>query len=352
MPLVKLDKPLNRRYFPTLLPNGGGAPILPTSPYAVRTYTNEIGNANNFFADEACGGLYTSPCRMKYYVEVEKIVGTYDINTNLISQPGAYIITAAQANDPRLLFSFPPAYFINDPNFKLAAFGNLPLLAVAGVNSWRANTVAGTALKNDKGQIELDCNQVAGTSSLIWKKAWGAIPSYVDIDVQYLPMGAELNVLGAGGVTDLVISQNGRYRVGQTLGAGEYFTITNNNQVSGKAVINSLMAQAVNTGSVFEGQPYGEWKSTVFFGAQDWYFDKVMYPATQFAASGFGKPNLWGFTPIPGKPLLGYGSMPPPSGVFRVGDTIRNNNAIAGAVSGWRCIAAGNPGTWMPLATL
>lgn len=47
-----------------------------------------------------------------------------------------------------------------------------------------------------------------------------------------------------------------------------------------------------------------------------------------------------------------YAAAPPTTGTWRLGDITRNIAALAGEVTGWECITAGTPGTWVAMALL
>ena len=348
-----LANPLPRITLPSKLPNGStvllwlgpagnGIPISRKTGLAVQSVLQTGASA----------GVQGKGC--KVYLEVVSVNGRVGIGLNsgetgLATFPGNYIFETDYNDQPTWGVAFPASYFINDPYFKFANFGILTLLASASNESWCTD---GYATKQENGNIALNLNQAAGNSRLIWKNPWAASNAViVDIDVLSLPIGGELAVIGAGGSAALVITSPGSYRVEVTVDAGENLVITNNTQVQGSALITKFMARRTTQTWVCEGNLSAT--VNVLWGAVTAYFTRLaIQPSTAFAVTKFDKPNMYGFSPIPGKPLLGYGSMPPPSGLFRVGDTVRNNNAVAGSVSGWRCIAAGNPGTWMPLATL
>lgn len=376
--ITKLANPLPLITLPTAFPNGAPA-NWSTDPYLENNSAWTSGDVvalKNIGINRAQNGVSITLLSKTladgllpayYYYEIVKLNGTIetDAGGNNASEfgpcePGNYIVEFYGSSNGAHSFAFRAAGYIYDPTFKYVGlnplpFGNLPLVADAANPAWCTGTVAGAAVKQSDGNIALDMSQSIGVSKLTWKCGWSASQEVtITVTVIALPIGGELAILGAGGATALLITEPGVYTVRTTLGAGEYPTVANNTSVPGNAIISRMMASRI-TGWRLEQPPkegplFAQIKC--FFFALKTVFNAIIYPTTVFASASSIKPNLNGFVPPPGQPLLGYGSMPPPSGQFRVGDTVRNNNAIAGAVSGWRCITAGNPGTWMPLATL
>lgn len=367
MALIELANKLPRITLPTKLANDNTVVPWTTDPYLETTVGGSPWSSMGAVAAKRGivfnTGLSTqnilhqnitlgNPC--KGYLEVEDVYGVLRLYLGgalpLISQKGNYIIDDI-INGSTALVQLYESFFIYDSYFKSLIPGNVPQLGPLAYESWGTDSVAGSIVKQSNGNVALNMDYAAGNSRLIWKTQWAATMAVVvNIDVLYLPVGGELAVIGAGGSAALVITAPGSYQVDVTMDAGENLIISNNTQVQGSALITKFMAKRKTQTWTVDGKPSA--KITALWAAGSSYFDRIINPTTVYASARFDKPSLNGFVPSPGQPLLGYGSIPPPSGQFRVGDTVRNNNAIAGAVSGWRCIAAGNPGTWMPLATL
>ena len=375
--ITRLANPLPLITLPTAFPNGAPGrwsldPYLTNNTLwggndAVRLKTNgrngiQNGNRINIGLSQA---LADGLVEAWYYFEVLEINGVINAvaggnNQSIVAiyEPGVWLMEYYGSSNGVHVFEFPQQTYIYDPTFKYLGldalpFGSLPLVAAATNPSWCTGTVADAAIKRSDGLIALDMSKAVGEASLTWKNNWsGSATVDITVTVLSLPVGGELKILGSGGVTALLITEPGVYTIRTALGAGEYPTITNNTSVPGNAIISRMMASTYGhwTNRPVEGPLFVK-LGCVWWAPKD-IFDAIIYPKTVFASVASMKPNMSGFVPTPGEPLLGYGSMPPPSGQFRVGDTVRNSNAVAGSVSGWRCTAAGNPGTWMPLATL
>ena len=51
-------------------------------------------------------------------------------------------------------------------------------------------------------------------------------------------------------------------------------------------------------------------------------------------------------------PSQWYHDTVPTAGTWQVGDVVMNDQPLAGEVAGWICSVAGNPGTWVSMASL
>jgi hypothetical protein len=283
------------------------------------------------------------------YCEVRNVKGQFyvyqGVSVPLFAQDGFYLLTDAASSVAQI--GIDDTYFVYDPYFKSLPVGQLPILANIPAEAWCTEFTPTKCVKQDNGTIALS---MAIGSSLMWKSAWAqANDVLLEIDIQSIPLGGALHVITGAGVVGQTITTPGKYSVVVNLNAGYDIRIGATN-TGGWAIINSLKARRVTQSWTCEGLPFLQ--MTAFWSAEPTYFNRILNPQTIHMATSFERPNMQGWNPLAGEPILGYGQAPPPSGYFRVGDTIRNNCAIAGSVSGWRCTAAGNPGTWMPLATL
>ena len=307
------------------------------------------------------GQTYTdSQAFIKAYFEIRRINCWIDIvnggnnesryDGGIITSPGAFIMTGYYGSiNGSHSWEIPTSYYIYDSRFNSAAFGNLPVLASIGNEAWcTADTLGGT-VKEQNGNISLDMSAGA-SSSLLWKSPWAkSALCNVEIDILFIPPGGQLVIqTGTGGVA-LAITEPGTYKTQVTMGATNDLCILPGNTVQGKALITRMMAKQATQPWVTDGKI--EIQVDCLWEADATYFDRILNPTTAIASASFERHNLAGWNQ-PNVPQLGYGQAPPPSGQWRVGDTVYNNCAIAGSVSGWRCTAAGNPGVWQPLASL
>jgi hypothetical protein len=368
MSIINLAGPLPRITLPSKLANGDIAPYS-KDPYlddsgisiwgsgtnAKRLKDIGISYATGVIAQvairQSIQGTIRAPC--KAYAEITKLNAPIVLwlassgNFETISEPGVYIAERDATNN-LLGFSTSDSFFINDPYFKSLPIGPLPVLANVGNEAWCTGDTPASCIKLENGTIA-----VAMTSggNLSWKSAWAQSNAVlVEIDVQYVPQGGILRVIELSGTSVLDITAPGKYSAEVTMNPGQQLSVVYGSNVFGSVIINSFKARRLTQTWTCEGPIF--FQATALWGAPSYDFDRILNPQTIQMATSFERPSMQGWNPSPFEPVLGYGQAPPPSGYFRVGDTIRNNCAIAGSVSGWRCIAAGNPGTWMPLATL
>jgi len=271
----------------------------------------------------------------------------------LITQPGNYIFDFDrwEAN-----FGLAwPSTFCRDYIFASIERGLLKAYA-DNIIGWVQSSLGGSSTyKGSDNLIHIDCSVANSGITWGWSTAAGSLSGtrvqYL-INVHYIPPGATLLLKDGTGATVLTINQAGEYVTDVTLGATvSRPTISVGVTTIGEAIISKFAPKLYN--DAFSNVQGSLWcQVSALFIAQSRYFDRILNPQTIHMATSFDRPNMQGWNPLAGEPILGYGQAPPPSGYFRVGDTIRNNCAIAGSVSGWRCTVSGNPGTWMPLATL
>ena len=360
--LVKLTNKLPVITLPSKQANGKTGPWT-LDPYLQNNAYWSNGNANslrNIGFTGWTGGLYQFILSVlqdligpKKYVEIINMNGAVDIGFPsedlVVYEPGNYIAVGSGQPQYNMAVVFPTTYFIFDSYFKSLPFGQLPILANVGNEAWCTGDTPSDCIKLENGTIAIAMK--VGSGNLIWKSTWAQSNNVIlEIDVQSLPQGGSLRVLTLNGSTALTISAPGRYSTTVNMNAGQEISVVANATVYGSAIINSLKARRVTQSWTCEGLPFAQ--IGALWCAEPYYFDRIINPQTIHMATSFDRPNMQGWNPPIDEPVLGYGQAPPPSGYFRAGDTIRNNCAIAGSVSGWRCIAAGNPGTWMPLATL
>jgi len=372
-PIYKLANKLPRFNIPTTLANGSAGRFgmidpwleLPGAPWTyapgqalARGFARTCGSpyAQAVVSTQNFGGVVVN--NMLGYIEIAELQGRLivdAIDKAFFTEPGNYLFELYRSNQGDALVGFSWfEYYINDPLFKFIPFGQFLTLAqrtAVAYQGWCTLDTPAAVVKNDNGNIALNLSYGTG-ASLIFLSPWAASNAVkVELDVQSMPIGAQINILTASGATALAITAAGSYTVEVTMGVGENLTVVPAATMQGQVIITRMMAKYPTVAFTAE-IPYQSARLTAFTVQEKSKFESILNPAFAYASARFDKPNLNGFVPTPNEPLLGYGSMPPPSGLFRVGDTVRNNNAILGAVSGWRCTAAGNPGTWMPLATL
>lgn len=369
MSIERIEPLVRRVTYPTKLANGDSALPWWLDPYLQDTGLSLWGSAisakgvsgpgwSGFPSNggsvllRQTGKSFTGPVRA--YVNVIKSFGPFEFwtgsgNNEKFNQPGAYLVDRP-GNSTLFGISVGNTCFINDPYFKTVRPGLLPTSPTKNPQ-WVSSS--GTATKQDNGSVSLDLSPAIGTSILDWYCDWSPsdLPSTAKVTVYSLPSGGALRFIGVGGTTEYVITAPGTYEFPITFVAGSgRIRMSNDTSVPGNANIVMFMVQDVRVPQVWEGDMYFQcdWLTCAPLAI----FNRLFFPQTIHMATSFEQPDLAGWSPPPSEPILGYGQAPPPSGYFRVGDTIRNNCAIAGSFSGWRCTAAGNPGTWQPLARL
>ena len=367
MGIIKLANPLPRITLPSKLANGNAAVPWTKDPYLDTTVSgapwvianSNVGSAKQFKdrgAEYACSipyqGLMNQDVAFmnaaRGYIEVIDINGCLLIDIGggqeKIYSPGNYLLSWNGGGTQPYIYS-ESASFIDDPYFKSIPYG---LLGNADTLQKWGIYAAPITTKGSDGRLYMNLIGGGAEGFTWWDATWSGPSVICDVEliIDYLPPGASISLVFIGG--QIPITSAGTYKARVNL-AGTV-AIWAGTAVKGTAIFSKFFVKPVTQSWFVEGNQ--RYKINAAWFADAYYFDRIFNPQTIHMATSFERPNMQGWNPLAGEPILGYGQAPPPSGYFRVGDTIRNNCAIAGSVSGWRCTAAGNPGTWMPLASL
>ena len=141
-----------------------------------------------------------------------------------------------------------------------------------------------------------------GTAAIGLYKAASAIGNRID------------GVLGVG----ILCSDNGNQIIGNTITSTGY-SVSLGTTTGNQILCNYLSTQVDSSVSVLLNNQFGNYGSTVNRGS-DYYLGTARFTATNAA---------------------------PSTGTWAIGDTVVNSSPTAGANSGWVCITAGTPGTWL-----
>lgn len=353
--VIKLANKLPRINPPLALPNGDtNVPCFPDTPYVngAVDVTGDTGQPAQILAE------WLFPARkpttkVYVYAEFEEVNGAFYFanmpSSPYIQYPGAYLIennTGSILTYTRIVAA--PSYFNADPTFKTLPVGYLP--DSAGVTlGWCRGTASTYVYKDNNGKIRMNLNNSPGTVALFYKMD---MPngSYADVEftIDYLPPGSSLRLGYYGGGTLDDFYYPGTYKYRAYWNSGYPVCLINTGPVQGEAIVSRFATKEQGQSWTVEGKLRA--KTTAVWLAQYDVFDAVVNPSILVADNQFDHPMLAGM--VPPSPQLGFNSYIPPAGMYRVGDTIYNRTAAAGQVSGWRCVAAGNPGIWAPLPVL
>jgi hypothetical protein len=363
MSIIRLDSKLPRIVPPAKLPNGSTAVPWSKDPYLednskwatlnaveLKNYglTRPSGKDGEFLVFQD-GIAAMQPTII--YIECLKVKGCFFLNQAIkfpIFDAGIYLIDNVNTSVNTILGSA-NSYFTPDPNFNLLPAGVLPLPAnTSGWSQSLANTLACTK-KPGENRIHIDVATV--NNQLLYNAPWTLNGGYskleMTVTVDYVPPGVELGIYYGVGTALSGITKPGTYTVivnASTTGnpPGLYPIVGG----KGEAIISRFEIKDQAQAWTVEGD--------VFVQVNAWWiaskaaFEAITNPQYKIAANQLARQNLAG-QPRTEYPKIGYSTYLPPAGNYRVGDTIRNPT---GQPMGWRCITAGNPGIWSPLASL
>ena len=281
----------------------------------------------------------------KMYFEVIKIKGTFLFASVAggnypISEPGAYLIDD-QINLAGLYSQ--DSHFIDDPYFQSIPFGLIN--SVGDVNHKWGVYSGPVAEKRTDGRIHFNLSNSSAQGFEWWAPQWSgpSVVCNVELNIDYMPPGGSINVVTGGGPLNLNKAGNYSFNI---IAAGTLAIWGPAVGVPGNAIISKFLVKK-------QGQPWttiGD--SFIQLGAlwssEASAFNTITNPKQKISSNQLQRQNLASAVRTE-YPKLGYNTYLPPAGNYRVGDTIRNPT---GQPSGWRCITAGNPGVWAPLASL